>query len=201
MKTCLAKFHHSTFYAEGDKPKEGGEGDDGKGGRKINVELTYASGFSCPSPFILLRFFDVLRKGAFIYRAGGGGTSKDRREKLSAKNEKLNEERKRKMREEEKLKLEKQVKNAEENGNKGIHPSRLARIEGDGDGVGTGRGWGDGYEDERRGRGERSRGGGRGRGSSGGNGGIRRGGRGGGRGGGRRGRGGSQGRGRGRGRR
>lgn len=46
MKTCLAKFHHSTFYAEGDKPEEGGEekgGDDGKGGRKVNVELTYAS--------------------------------------------------------------------------------------------------------------------------------------------------------------
>ncbi|RPB19436.1 hypothetical protein L211DRAFT_766191, partial [Terfezia boudieri ATCC MYA-4762] len=88
MKTCLAKFHHSTFY-------------DGKGGRKINVELT----------------------------AGGGGTSKDRREKLSVKNEKLNEERKRRAQEEEKLKLEKQAKKAEENGNEGIHPSRLARME------------------------------------------------------------------------
>lgn len=46
MKTCLSKFHHSMFYADGQKPAEGaGEGkkggDDGEGGRKINVELTY----------------------------------------------------------------------------------------------------------------------------------------------------------------
>ncbi|KAF8419645.1 hypothetical protein EV426DRAFT_614206 [Tirmania nivea] len=150
MKTCLAKFHHSTFYAEGDKPEEGGEGkggDDGKWGRKINVELT----------------------------AGGGGISKARREKLSVKNEKLNEERKRKVQEEEKLKVEKRAKNVEGNGNEGIHPSRLARMEGDCDGAGIDEGRGDGYESEQ---GERGRGGGRSRGYGCGSG-DRRGGRGG----------------------
>ncbi|KAI9829418.1 MAG: hypothetical protein M1819_006355 [Sarea resinae] len=121
MKTCLKLFHHSVF-------------DDGKGkvdkkgaakeGRRINVELT----------------------------AGGGGKkSQTRLDRLSTKNEKLNEQRQRRAVEEEKLakrkakKMAQAGKNGKGKGEKedkeekqqeavtqadssGIHPSRLARM-------------------------------------------------------------------------
>lgn len=64
--------------------------------------------------------------------AGGGGASSEfRREKLTAKNHKLNEERKRRMQEEEKSKVEKQIKSTEEISTSMdcMHPSRLARME------------------------------------------------------------------------
>ncbi|EPS36863.1 hypothetical protein H072_9584 [Dactylellina haptotyla CBS 200.50] len=76
-------------------------------GRKINVELT----------------------------AGGGGKSEDRKEKVRAKNEKLNEERKVRFEEERKRKTEKKAEEGDgekaeekEEENDGIHPSRRKRV-------------------------------------------------------------------------
>ncbi|RPA91029.1 hypothetical protein L873DRAFT_1715700 [Choiromyces venosus 120613-1] len=76
--------------------------------RKINVELT---------------------------AGGGGAKSKDRKEKLRTKNERLNEQRKRRIEEEEKLKGEKRAKRAAEceGGNEGdseggVHPSRRGNV-------------------------------------------------------------------------
>ncbi|KAG0138483.1 hypothetical protein HOY82DRAFT_476105 [Tuber indicum] len=87
MKSCLAKYHHSTFLD-----------------RKINVELT---------------------------AGGGGAKSKDRREKLRAKNGRLNDQRKRRTEEEEKLKGEKKAKRAaggEGDNESGVHMSRRGNI-------------------------------------------------------------------------
>ncbi|CUS14483.1 unnamed protein product [Tuber aestivum] len=72
--------------------------------RKINVELT---------------------------AGGGGAKSKDRREKLRAKNVRLNDQRKRRIEEEEKLKGEKRVKRAAEGeggSEGGVHPSRRGNV-------------------------------------------------------------------------
>ncbi|OBT49360.1 hypothetical protein VE00_00315 [Pseudogymnoascus sp. WSF 3629] len=76
------------------------EFDDGKGGggRKINVELT----------------------------AGGGGNTKARKGKIAEKNEKLMEQRTRRIGEEEKQKLVK--RGVPEEDQSGIHPSRRARV-------------------------------------------------------------------------
>ncbi|OBT88760.1 hypothetical protein VE02_02353 [Pseudogymnoascus sp. 03VT05] len=76
------------------------EFDDGKGGggRKINVELT----------------------------AGGGGNTKVRKGKIAEKNEKLMEQRTRRIGEEEKQKLVK--RGVPEEDQSGIHPSRRARV-------------------------------------------------------------------------
>ncbi|KAK6522107.1 hypothetical protein TWF281_002674 [Arthrobotrys megalospora] len=75
-------------------------------GRKINVELT----------------------------AGGGGKSNDRKERVRAKNESLNEERKKRYEEEKKKKIERGEKveeeKAEEEVDDGIHPSRRRRVRG-----------------------------------------------------------------------
>ena len=114
MKTCLKLYHHSMFAPDG---KENGEGNEKKNNaRKINVELT----------------------------AGGGGKAEGRRDKIKAKNVKLEEQRKRraKVEREEKAKKEKtDIKPSKEKAvapvesdgpvvvdNTGIHPSRLARI-------------------------------------------------------------------------
>lgn len=94
MKSCLKLYHHSTF----------GEG---KGARKINVELT----------------------------AGGGGKGENRKAKIKEKNEKLKEERK-KAHEEEAKGRRGVVKPArppqDEDGaddeNAGMHPSRRKRM-------------------------------------------------------------------------
>ncbi|KAL9621751.1 MAG: hypothetical protein Q9160_003869 [Pyrenula sp. 1 TL-2023] len=150
MKTCVAKFHHALFPAVEDgkedvngeevEIEDEGNGDEGKkkqgkrrrddGRRRINVELT---------------------------AGGGGGKSAARREKLKAKNEKLNGERtkdaKKRMKmarekekargkdmteEREKQRVPMGEKNAEgvvevdatngPAGNWNVHPSRLGRI-------------------------------------------------------------------------
>ena len=81
MKTCLQMYHHSDFN-DGLSPV-----------RKINVELTWA-----------LRLCFTFSLRANNYSAGGGGAkSEERRSKLSSKNEKLNEQRKRRALEEAKL--------------------------------------------------------------------------------------------------
>jgi nucleolar protein 6 len=61
--------------------------------------------------------------------AGGGGNTKDRRAKIQGKNEKLNEQRARRMQEEEKAKLAKSSNEASIDEN-AIHPSRRARVPG-----------------------------------------------------------------------
>lgn len=145
MKTCLKLYHHSLFdpaKAGIDGGAEGVEGGDekgagkekrgkGKGGaRRINVELT----------------------------AGGGGKAEGRKEKIRAKNVRLDEQRKRRLEEERKVREKergkkkdgsgedtgkgstknsaKQAKDvvpadigaAEEGDTAGMHPSRLARM-------------------------------------------------------------------------
>ena len=124
MKTCLKLYHHSVFdpakagaEATVDGEKAGKKGD--KGGRRINVELT----------------------------AGGGGKAEGRKEKIKAKNVRLEEQRKRRAEVErtEKAKKEKKERKdgdgtdaastkqksevaeagAQENS---MHPSRLARM-------------------------------------------------------------------------
>jgi len=67
--------------------------------RKINVELT----------------------------AGGGGNTKERRAKIQGKNQKLNDERVRRIQEEEKVRA---TKNGGSTDESGIHPSRRARVPG-----------------------------------------------------------------------
>ncbi|TVY28816.1 putative RNA-binding protein [Lachnellula hyalina] len=67
--------------------------------RKINVELT----------------------------AGGGGNTQERRQKIEGKNQKLNEQRFRRIQEEEKVKLEKKDGGAIDES--AIHPSRRARVQ------------------------------------------------------------------------
>jgi len=73
------------------------------------------------------------------YSAGGGGAkSKGRREKLRAKNERLDGQRKRRIEEEEKLKEEKRAKRAVEGegggsgdgSERGVHPSRRGNVKG-----------------------------------------------------------------------
>jgi len=68
--------------------------------RKINVELT----------------------------AGGGGNTKDRRAKIEGKNQKLNEERFRRIQEEEKAKLAKASEGGKTIDESAIHPSRRGRV-------------------------------------------------------------------------
>ncbi|PMD46389.1 hypothetical protein L207DRAFT_507304 [Hyaloscypha variabilis F] len=68
--------------------------------RKINVELT----------------------------AGGGGNTKERKAKIQGKNEKLNEERYRKIQEEAKAKLEKAPEGGKTIDESAIHPSRRGRV-------------------------------------------------------------------------
>jgi nucleolar protein 6 len=63
-----------------------------------------------------------------LNRAGGGGNTKDRKDKIKAKNEKLNEERSRRIHEEAKAKAEKREGGTiDENS---IHPSRRTRVPG-----------------------------------------------------------------------
>lgn len=72
------------------------------------------------------------------YRAGGGGgKSRERKTKLRVKNERLNEQRKRRMQEEEKLNKEGKKGNDKEPestlppaDNSDIHPSRRGRVPG-----------------------------------------------------------------------
>jgi nucleolar protein 6 len=60
-----------------------------------------------------------------VRSAGGGGNTKDRKEKIKAKNQKLNEERVHRIQEEEKVKTAKaQIDES------AIHPSRRARVPG-----------------------------------------------------------------------
>lgn len=72
-----------------------------------------------------------------IYSAGGGGNTKERKAKIVEKNEKLSEQRTRKIGEEEKQKLEKKTgvrvdavpgAKATKEDKEGIHPSRRARV-------------------------------------------------------------------------
>ncbi|KAH9816989.1 putative RNA-binding protein [Teratosphaeria destructans] len=130
MKTCLKLYHHSEFDPatyEGEKnaagAQQGGRGKKAKGPRKINVELT----------------------------AGGGGKTEGRREKIKAKNVRLEEQRQRRAELERKEKLKAEKKKAAAGGeerakqegpraeaksegaagdNAGMHPSRLARMQG-----------------------------------------------------------------------
>lgn len=121
MKTCLKLFHHSMF--DPDEKELGGKGKGiGRGGRKINVELT----------------------------AGGGGKTEGRKEKIRVKNVRLDEQRARRAELERKEKLKKDRREAKERGevveadddgerqsaapaeeeaNAGMHPSRLARLQ------------------------------------------------------------------------
>jgi len=63
------------------------------------------------------------------YSAGGGGNTKDRRAKIQEKNQKLNEQRFRRIQEEEKAKLEKKKESGAID-ESAIHPSRRARVPG-----------------------------------------------------------------------
>jgi len=109
MKTCLKLFHHSMF-------------DDGLSApRKINVELTYVLLLPC--------LVGGIWTGTNMeYRAGGGGNTKDRRAKIQGKNEKLNEERFRRIQEEEKAKLAKAAEGGKTIDESAIHPSRRGRV-------------------------------------------------------------------------
>lgn len=96
MKTALEHFHHSEI-------------DDGKGGkRKINVELTYGDpGRTTPSlggnqP---LTWTPIPRR----HSAGGGGKNSKRRERIKAKNEKLNERRQKRLKAEQEAKAAKKA--------------------------------------------------------------------------------------------
>ncbi|RYO88961.1 hypothetical protein DL764_008651 [Monosporascus ibericus] len=121
MKTCLKTLHHSTMRvgAAASDGKQGKGGKDGKGRkgqgeegkfeeRKINVELT----------------------------AGGGGNTGHRRDKIRAKNAKLNEERARRAATEAQERAAKKQKKQGEGGkdegeNKeeaDIHPSRRGQV-------------------------------------------------------------------------
>lgn len=135
MKTCLKLYHHSMFDPENVK-EDGADLEAGKEqtdesnrkkkksqARRINVELT----------------------------AGGGGKTDARKEKIKAKNERLEEQRKRRAEEEGKEKAKKARKEQKEgakgkagkrdvqeepatagaaDASHGIHPSRLARMSG-----------------------------------------------------------------------
>nr|POE89920.1 putative rna-binding protein [Quercus suber] len=83
MKTCLSQYHHSMFDPESRELGGHGKGN-GKGGRKINVELT----------------------------AGGGGKTEGRKEKIRAKNERLEGQRERRAEAERKEKIRKERKEA-----------------------------------------------------------------------------------------
>ncbi|RYP71606.1 hypothetical protein DL771_004732 [Monosporascus sp. 5C6A] len=121
MKTCLKTLHHSTMrigaVASDGKQGKGGRGGKGQRGeegqgkfeeRKINVELT----------------------------AGGGGNTGHRRDKIRAKNAKLNEERARRAAAEAQERAAKKQKKKNEGGkdegeNKeeaDIHPSRRGQV-------------------------------------------------------------------------
>lgn len=119
MKTCLKLYHHSIFdpsVETEDKEAKPGQKETGKG-RRINVDLT----------------------------VGGGGAGKERKQKIHAKNQKLDEQRERahiKEKEEaakegKKVKKEKKIttgangvepikEQVEDRG--AIHPSRLNRV-------------------------------------------------------------------------
>ena len=116
MKTCLKLYHHSIFdpsVETEDKEAKPGQKETGKG-RRINVDLT----------------------------VGGGGAGKERKEKIHAKNRKLEEQRERAHLKEKELaaqegKKEKKittgangvVPHKEEVEDRGaIHPSRLNRV-------------------------------------------------------------------------
>ena len=60
--------------------------------------------------------------------AGGGGNTKERKEKIKSKNEKLNEERARRIHEEAKAKAEKREGGTVDESS--IHPSRRTRVPG-----------------------------------------------------------------------
>jgi len=119
MNACLKLYHHSIFNSG--EEAHGGQSDDvgkekGQGGRKINVELT---------------------------AGGGGGKSQDRKDRIKAKNKKLDGERE-KRRLKEKAKQEKALQKKKEEPATGanasssdvvvkddraaIHPSRLSRV-------------------------------------------------------------------------
>ena len=79
----------------------------------------------------------VGHKLTVAYSAGGGGNTKERKAKIVEKNEKLSEQRTRKIGEEEKQKLEKRTgvkvdtpigAKATKEDKEGIHPSRRARV-------------------------------------------------------------------------
>jgi hypothetical protein len=63
----------------------------------------------------------------FWSSAGGGGNTQERRQKIEGKNQKLNEERFRRIQEEEKAKLEK--KEGGPIDESAIHPSRRGRVQ------------------------------------------------------------------------
>ena len=113
MKTCL-KLYHQRDFDDGVSPA-----------RKLNVELTYV----CQKA--------KSGQGLIKSRVGGGGAkSNDRKSKLRSKNDRLNEQRKRRLKEEainpEKVKKRPRGKGAtnpegiERNGD--IHPSRRSRL-------------------------------------------------------------------------
>ncbi|KAI2604755.1 uncharacterized protein GGS25DRAFT_501872 [Hypoxylon fragiforme] len=119
MKSALKTFHHTTFTCpsgKGGRPNK--DGTPAVEERKINVELT----------------------------AGGGGNTANRKDKIRAKNFKLNEERARRAAEEQKAKAAKLKKNGVKGGDgeaaqkeeapraqeedSSIHPSRRSRVPG-----------------------------------------------------------------------
>ena len=126
MKTCLKLYHHGMFDPEDYReesaqygPKQQNHGNKKKGARRINVELT----------------------------AGGGGKSEARKQKLTEKNVRLEEQRKRRAEAEMKKKAAAERKGAKggkqkglkeqvepeaagESHTAGMHPSRLARMQG-----------------------------------------------------------------------
>ena len=114
MKTCLKLFHQSAFD-DGETPS-----------RKLNVELTYVYN-SFGKWTIAANMIHTRRAG------GGGGKSTNRKAKLRVKNERLNEQRKRRIQEEEKQNKKAATEKAPEftagtaeNGD--IHPSRRNRV-------------------------------------------------------------------------
>lgn len=122
MKTCLKLYHHSTFDPTEREDEPAATKGKGKHARKINVELT----------------------------SGGGGNTEGRKEKIKAKNVRLEEQRKRRAEAERKEKARKEAKEGRSGGkdvkaeevavveekapatdedSHGMHPSRLARLQ------------------------------------------------------------------------
>lgn len=60
--------------------------------------------------------------------AGGGGNTKERKDKIKEKNEKLNEQRARRAQEEAKAKVEKEKKNEGGIDESAVHPSRRRHV-------------------------------------------------------------------------
>lgn len=112
IRTCLDKWHHSTF-------------EDGiSKARKINVEMTYV----IPAAFGAFRPSLGIETNWHRDSAGGGGKKSNRMDKIKEKNAKLNAKRTRRIEEEKKNKKEAAAAKEAPQEDGGMHPSRKARM-------------------------------------------------------------------------